>query len=202
MRTYQKHVGLSMMSFLSCVSLPVPCQALGTEKKFPATLRSFTAKPLILLNIAPELRKSSRYFPAGRESCDARTRLGAGPAVAQSPIPVRSCRSSPKPAGMPPVDTSPGEPIAAKRIVDQLVGDDAGVVPAVSDAAERRFAEYPRVADAEPHGVRPVWIEVIGAVAHAATIMPCRRQRQNRAALTPKPRRPQAARMPQAQNAR
>jgi hypothetical protein len=60
----------------------------------------------------------------------------------------------------------------------------------------------PRVADAEPHGVRPVWIEVIGAVAHAATIMPCRRQRQNRAALTPKPRRPQAARMPQAQNAR
>jgi hypothetical protein len=36
---------------------------------------------------------------------------------------------------------------------------------------------------------------------HLATIMPCRRQCQNRAALTPKPRRPQAARMPQAQNA-
>jgi hypothetical protein len=50
--------------------------------------------------------------------------------------------------------------------------------------------------------VRPVWIEVVGAVAHAATIMRCRRQRQNRAALTPKPRRPQAARMPQAQNVR
>ena len=31
----------------------------------------------------------------------------------------------------------PGEPVAAKRIVDQLVGDDAGVVPAVSDAAKR-----------------------------------------------------------------
>jgi hypothetical protein len=96
----------------------------------------------------------------------------------------------------------PGEPVAAKRIVDQLVGDDAGVAPAVSDAAERRFTECPRVADAKPHGVRPVWIEVIGAVAHLATIMPCRRQRQKRAALTPKPRRPQAARMPQAQNAR
>ena len=50
--------------------------------------------------------------------------------------------------------------------------------------------------------VRPVWIEVVGAVAHAATIMRCRRRRQNRAALTPKPRRPQAARMPQAQNVR
>src|SRR6202035_1856517 len=32
MRTYQKHVGLSMLSFLSCVSLPIPCQALGREK--------------------------------------------------------------------------------------------------------------------------------------------------------------------------
>jgi len=74
--------------------------------------------------------------------------------------------------------------------------------PAWADAAERRFAECPRVADAEPHRLRPVWIEVIGALAHRATIMPCRRQRQNRAALTLKPRRPQAARMPQAQNAR
>ena len=35
----------------------------------------------------------------------------------------------------------PGEPVAAKRIVDQLVGDDAVVAPAVSDAAERRFTE-------------------------------------------------------------
>ena len=44
----------------------------------------------------------------------------------------------------------PGEPVAAKRIVDQLVGDNAGVVSAVSDAAERRFTECPRVADAKP----------------------------------------------------
>jgi len=29
----------------------------------------------------------------------------------------------------------PGEPVAAKRVVDQLIGDDAGVVRAVSDAA-------------------------------------------------------------------
>ena len=35
----------------------------------------------------------------------------------------------------------PGEPVAAKRIVDQLVGDDAGVVLAVPVAAERSFAE-------------------------------------------------------------
>jgi len=39
----------------------------------------------------------------------------------------------------------PGEPVAAKRIVDQLVGDDAGVVPpypmrpsAASPSAPRR----------------------------------------------------------------
>ena len=41
---------------------------------------------------------------------------------------------------------------------------------AVSDADKRRFAEGPRVADAEPHRLRPVRIEVIGAVAHGATI--------------------------------
>jgi hypothetical protein len=63
-----------------------------------------------------------------------------------------------------------GEPVAAKRVVDQLVGDDAGVVCAVSDADKRRFAEGPRVADAESHRLRPVRIEVIGAVAHGATI--------------------------------
>jgi len=40
----------------------------------------------------------------------------------------------------------------------------------VSDADKRRFAEGPRVADAEPHRLRPVRIEVIGAVAHGATI--------------------------------
>jgi hypothetical protein len=43
---------------------------------------------------------------------------------------------------------SPWNGKVAKRIVNQLVGDDAGVVPAVSDAAERRFAERQRVADA------------------------------------------------------
>ena len=75
----------------------------------------------------------------------------------------------------------PGEPVAAKRVVDQLVGDDAGVVFAVSDAGERRFAECPRVADAEPHRARPVRIEVIGAVAHASDDRTCRRQRQKRA---------------------
>ena len=61
------------MSFLFCISLLIPCQALGREKKFPATLRRFTTKPLILLSIALESRESSRSFPAGRENCDART---------------------------------------------------------------------------------------------------------------------------------
>jgi len=48
----------------------------------------------------------------------------------------------------------PGEPVAAKRVVDQLVGDDAGVVRTVSDAGERRVAEGPCIADAEPHRAR------------------------------------------------
>ena len=79
MRTYQKHARLSMMSFLFCISLLIPCQPLGREKKFPATLPRFTAKPLILLSIAAELRESSRSFPGGRENCDARTaRSGSG----------------------------------------------------------------------------------------------------------------------------
>jgi hypothetical protein len=71
---------LSMILFLSCVSLPVPCQALGRERKFPATLRRFTTKPLILLDMAPKLKESSRYFPAGRENCDApeAARSGSG----------------------------------------------------------------------------------------------------------------------------
>ncbi len=63
-----------------------------------------------------------------------------------------------------------GKAIAAKRIVDQLVGHDAGVIFAVSDAGQRGLAEHPRPVDAEPYGARPVGIEVIGTVAHAATI--------------------------------
>jgi hypothetical protein len=51
----------------------------------------------------------------------------------------------------------PGEPVAAKQVIDQLVGDDAGIVFAVSDADKRTFAESPRVANAESHGVWPVW---------------------------------------------
>ena len=85
-----------------------------------------------------------------------RWRLGRG-------CPWSSCRAT---ARM----RAAGEPVAAKRVVDQLIGDDAGVVCAVSDADKRRFAEGPRVADAEPHRLRPVRIEVIGAVAHGATI--------------------------------
>jgi hypothetical protein len=64
----------------------------------------------------------------------------------------------------------PGEPVAAKRVVDQLVDDDAGVVCDVSDAGKCGFAECPRLADAEPHRLRPVRIEVSGAVGHVATI--------------------------------
>ena len=68
MRTYQKHTARSMMSSLPRLSLPFPCQARSREKTFPATLWRFAAKPLILLGVAPELRKFSRYFPAGREN--------------------------------------------------------------------------------------------------------------------------------------
>jgi hypothetical protein len=57
----------------------------------------------------------------------------------------------------------PGEPVAAKRVVDQLVGDDAGVGCAASEAGKYGFAECPRVADAEPHGLRPARIEAIEA---------------------------------------
>jgi len=67
MRTYQKHVGLSMLSFLSCVSLPIPCQALGREKTFPAIVRGITRKLLILQESAPEIEKFSLLFPVGRE---------------------------------------------------------------------------------------------------------------------------------------
>ena len=81
-----------------------------------------------------------------------------------------------------------------RKITRKSYDDIGGVEGALAQRAETIFTLS--------RTVRPVWIEVIGAVAHLATIMPCRRQRQNRAALTPKPRRPQAARMPQAQNAR
>ena len=70
MRTYQKHVGLSMLSFLSCVSLPIPCQALGREKTFPAIVRGITRKMLILQESAPEIEKFSLLFPVGRENAD------------------------------------------------------------------------------------------------------------------------------------
>ena len=60
----------------------------------------------------------------------------------------------------------------SSSVIDQLIGDDAGIVFAVSDPGKRSFAELLRLADAEPHRIRPIWIEVIGAVAHAATIMP------------------------------
>ena len=65
MRTYQKHTARPMMSSLPRLSLPFPCQARSREKTFPATLWRFADKSLILLGIALELRKFSRYFPAG-----------------------------------------------------------------------------------------------------------------------------------------
>ncbi len=68
MRTHQKRTARSMMSALPRLSLPFPCQARGREKTFPATIWRFAAKPLILLSVAPELRKFSHYFPAGREN--------------------------------------------------------------------------------------------------------------------------------------
>jgi hypothetical protein len=73
MRTYQKHTARWMMSSLPRLSIPFPCQARGREKTFPATLWRFAAKPLILLGVASELRKFSRYFPAGKGKFDART---------------------------------------------------------------------------------------------------------------------------------
>src|SRR5260370_10561012 len=68
MRTHQKRTARSMMSALPRLSLPFPCQARGRGKTFPATIWRFAAKPLILLSVAPELRKFSHYFPAGREN--------------------------------------------------------------------------------------------------------------------------------------
>jgi hypothetical protein len=66
MRTYQKHDARSMMSSLPRLSLPFSCQARSREKTFPATLWRFADKSLILLGVAPELRKFTRYFPAGK----------------------------------------------------------------------------------------------------------------------------------------
>jgi hypothetical protein len=65
----------------------------------------------------------------------------------------------------------PGKAVAAQRIVDQLVGDDAGIVFVIANAGKRGLAERPRLADAEPHGIRPVRIEIIRALAHMATIV-------------------------------
>jgi hypothetical protein len=74
MRTYQKHTARPMMSSLPRLSLPFPCQARSREKTFPATLWRFADKSLILLGVALELRKFSRYFPAGQGKIrDART---------------------------------------------------------------------------------------------------------------------------------
>jgi hypothetical protein len=68
MRTYQKHVGLSMLSFLSCVSLLIPCQALGREKTFPADVHEPARKLLVLLHIGLDIEKISLFFPVGREN--------------------------------------------------------------------------------------------------------------------------------------
>jgi hypothetical protein len=93
MRTYQKHVGLSMLSFLSCVSLPIPCQALGREKTFPAIVRGITRKMLILQESAPEIEKFSLLFPVGRENADrthaVHARLARKPGIA----PTLPCRA-------------------------------------------------------------------------------------------------------------
>src|SRR5690348_3657774 len=72
MRTYQKHVGLSMLSFLSCVSLLIPCQALGREKTFPADVHEPARKLLVLLYIGLDIEKISLFFPVGREKCGLR----------------------------------------------------------------------------------------------------------------------------------
>jgi len=44
----------------------------------------------------------------------------------------------------------PGKSVAAERIVDELVGDDAGILFTVADAGKRTLAERPRLAHAEP----------------------------------------------------
>src|ERR1700730_5465905 len=67
MRTYQKHSALSMMLTLPRISLPLPCQALGREKTFPAVLRESARKALIIQGLALDIEKISRYFPGGRE---------------------------------------------------------------------------------------------------------------------------------------
>src|SRR3954452_594886 len=41
----------------------------------------------------------------------------------------------------------PGKAVAAQRIIDQLIGDDAGVVLIVADAGQRALAERPRLGD-------------------------------------------------------
>jgi hypothetical protein len=60
------------------------------------------------------------------------------------------------------------------ELSDQLIDDDVGIDFTVSDPGKRNFAERLRLrlADAEPHRMRPIWTEVIGVVAHAVTIAP------------------------------
>ena len=79
MRTYQKHAMPSMMLTLPRLSLPLPCQALGREKTFPAVLRESARKALIIQGSALDIEKISRYFPVGREVRGIpRTWLGSG----------------------------------------------------------------------------------------------------------------------------
>jgi hypothetical protein len=58
-----------MLSFLSCVSLLIPCQALGREKTFPADVHEPARKLLVLLHIGLDIEKISLFFPVGREKC-------------------------------------------------------------------------------------------------------------------------------------
>jgi hypothetical protein len=79
MRTYQKHAMPSMMLTLPRLSLPLPCQALGREKTFPAVLRESARKALIIQGSALDIEKISRYFPVDREVRGMpRTWLGSG----------------------------------------------------------------------------------------------------------------------------
>src|SRR2546430_17689431 len=63
MRTYQKHVALSMISSLPRNSLLVPCQALSRDFRFPAVVQESARKALILLGPASGIEKISLLFP-------------------------------------------------------------------------------------------------------------------------------------------
>jgi hypothetical protein len=97
MRTYQKHVGLSMLSFLSCVSLLIPCQALGREKTFPADVHEPARKLLVLLHIGLDIEKISLFLPCRQGKMPGFRGVPAGAAI--TPGSARSRRSSPRRAG-------------------------------------------------------------------------------------------------------